>query len=110
IWAWRHEMGPDYRLDIVRIEDVGHHGDPVERLTALDASNEAMRAARRDGKLDGALRTELPLIRWFDNDSHRCSETGVEYAPGNEVFLQHVVLRRLHAAMMNRILKQGGQP
>ncbi|MEM7678081.1 MAG: AAA family ATPase, partial [Myxococcota bacterium] len=108
IWAWRYETGPDYRLDIVRIEDVGHHGDPLERLAALDASNEAMRAARREGKLDGPLRTELPLIRWFDNDGHKCSQTGVEYEPKNEVFLQRVVLRRLHAAMMNRILNQGG--
>ena len=107
LWVWRHQVGPDYHLNIVRVEDVGGEGDPIERLDALDASLQSVREARRRGQVDGPLWPNAPILRWFDNDEHKCRQTNVEYRrQRNQVFLQQVVLRRLHAKMMDRILSE----
>ena len=108
LWIWRHEVGPDYQLDVVRVEDVGDDGEPLERLSAVDASEAAFGEARRRGEVDGGAHANAPILRWFTNNRHRCEETGVLHTlESNRFFLQQVVLRRLHAAMMTRVLAGG---
>ena len=105
LWVWQHELGPDYQLDIIRVAEVGDDDDPIDRLAALDASQEAMRAGRRAGQVDGSLWPDAPVRRWFDNDHHVCPQTHVVH--GRELrgdFLIQVALRRLHARMMQRVL------
>ena len=105
LWAWRSQTGPDYKLNIVRITDVGYEGDPIERLTNVDLSLRGVRRARQEGQVDGALHPNAPIIRWFENGEHVCEETAAKYSRDTaRTFLQQVILRRLHAEMMTRVL------
>ena len=105
LWIWQHQLGPDYHLDLVRIEDVGSNDEPIERLAALDASEEGVRLARRQGEVDGPIAKRAPIRRWFDNGHHECRQTGVVHRDEyDSTFLLRVVLRRLHAEMMHRVL------
>ena len=112
LWIWQHQLGPDYHLDVVRIEDVGSDDDPIERLNALDASEEGVRKARRQGKVDGPIGPTMPIRRRFKNGHHECPQTAAVHLddPDGGTFLIRVALRRLHADMMFRVLHEVRTP